>query len=310
MTPPNQPAEAPITAESIRTAVQSGNAALRTLISGPENALFNRTVRLNRARDVTQLLPTLQLQVQQRALVLSVTREILQGLLTEVQNDAQNQVGERLDALNRERGEVTAAHQAVLQQQTPAPTPAAQPQDSALPPVLQPIWNAFMRADTTTKAIMVGGALLTFELGRRLWGHLPWWIQTPLAGTGAFLGLHWAWTQFRRWAAVPRVTPQPGSPEATNAPRRVCNVRALGPTTTPPYPGNDRYFAVEGVAAPMTIEQVITRYQTEVTAHPSNRVVLRLTVQGTTMPATTMLTVANRLRNASVRHIELNYSAQ
>lgn len=276
-----------INAESLRTAANAGRDALRELIRGPENSLYERSDQLTRAREVTQILPSLQINIAKRRLVLQVTREILQALLSSVRTEQQGQVGERLAQLQAEQQGIISAREAVLRQEREH----AEGVQGRAEVEARSLWERFLRAPRMGQALVVGGITAVVvgigTLLHRGWRRLPNWVRKPLLAVAAFLGIMWLldWLRGRRGPGLGNPSPAPGTPseteeepetpepptpddpdtpdesdESAEVPVRTIAIHCLGPHTIPPIslvPGQEFFhYLIEGETTPIRIDQL------------------------------------------------------
>lgn len=152
-----------LNADTLLQASRSGNDAIRTLILGPTQQPLSREEQLTRLHAAMQLLPTLQLSIEQRRLVSTVTRQILSQLSAQVApTPSTNAPGTPLETIR-----------------------------SALPQSATPghLWNWFRSAPTATQAVVVAGGALAIVGMKKLWNKLHWTIKTVAVS----LGLYWLW---------------------------------------------------------------------------------------------------------------------
>ncbi len=218
------PAPAEITTQSLLQASQGGQDALRTLLRGPENQPLSRQEQLTRVREATRLLPQLQLTVQQRQLAITVTRQILQQLLDDVTRESRNQVGERLQQLQKEQTEIVAARRAaILQEARQNPLAATQLMQPEPTSVLGRFWQWFRDAPTALQAGVIAGGAIAIVGIRRLWKKIHWAIRTALIAVGGYLGVLWllrnlGFGRGRGRGPGPGGRPNPGAPNTPSQP--------------------------------------------------------------------------------------------
>ena len=233
----NQPNPGPVqavNAAELRRALQGGQQALRALIEGSAEQNLTRNQRLERARGVIQLLPTLQLSVEQRQLLIRVTRQVLWQLSEDVARESQNQVGERLAKLQAEQKEIIAAREAAQKQEEQnQPTAPQQPSAPATAPrgLFETLWQQFQSTTPGRQALAVGAVAAAGAALVWLWTKMKTWMKVTVLGVAGFFGLPRLIEYIRRNRGAPIMTPRrPASPHPSNP------VQNAPPGTVSPSP--------------------------------------------------------------------------
>jgi hypothetical protein len=185
MTPPAAPAEvrresAPITIEQLRAAVQGGASGVRDLIRGGADRAYERREQGHRIRDAITHLRAEALNAEERRVVITETRSILDELINAVENDKRGQIDTRLRALQDESRSLIVARADLLEMQRANAPAATRPIERARLET-EEVWKQGLLG----KAAVISGGVLLANGVLKVGG----WIRNKLAGTPGKQGI-------------------------------------------------------------------------------------------------------------------------